>query len=145
MRAKALLAVSAALLVAACTGSAPDTGQAAPKSVVRQVLDEPTNVPGKSLVGVSVSYPPGAKNAAHHHARSAFIMAYVISGLIRSQVEGEAMRVYRAGETWKETPGAHHLVSENASATEPAELLAVFLVDTGDQPLTTDDVPAAGS
>lgn len=144
MRAKALLAVAAAVLVAGCTSTAPDTAQAAPKSVVRQVFDEPTNVPGKSLVGVNVSYPPGAKNAAHHHARSAFIMAYVMSGLVRSQVEGEPMRVYHAGETWKETPGAHHLVSENASTTEPAELLAVFLVDTGDKPLTTDDVPAAG-
>ena len=66
-------------------------------------------------------------------------MAYVISGGIRSQVEGEPARVYHAGETWSEAPGAHHTISENASATEPAELLAVFLVDTGDGPLTTDD------
>jgi quercetin dioxygenase-like cupin family protein len=66
-------------------------------------------------------------------------MAYVISGAIRSQVEGEPVRVYHAGETWSEAPGAHHVVSENASATQPAELLAVFLVDTGDGPLTTDD------
>jgi quercetin dioxygenase-like cupin family protein len=66
-------------------------------------------------------------------------MAYVISGAIRSQLEGEPARVYHAGETWSEAPGAHHTVSENVSATEPAELLAVFLLDTGDGPLTTDD------
>ncbi|NDJ90762.1 nectarin 1 [Mycolicibacter kumamotonensis] len=66
-------------------------------------------------------------------------MAYVISGAVRSQLEGEPAHVYQAGETWSESPGAHHIVSENASATEPAELLAVFLVDTGDHPLTTDD------
>ena len=88
---------------------------------------------------MTVSYPPGAKSGAHHHAKSAFIMAYVISGAIRSQVEGEPARVYHAGETWNESPGAHHTTSENASATEPAELLAVFLLDTGDGPLTTDD------
>jgi quercetin dioxygenase-like cupin family protein len=46
---------------------------------------------------------------------------------------------YQAGETWSEAPGAYHTISENASATEPAELLAVFPVDTGDGPLTTDD------
>ena len=80
-----------------------------------------------------------SKSAAHHHAKSAFIMAYVISGAIRSQLEGEPARVYHAGETWSEAPGAHHTISENASATEPAELLAVFLLDTGDGPLTTDD------
>jgi quercetin dioxygenase-like cupin family protein len=106
---------------------------------VRTVFGQPTNVPGKSLEGVAVSYPPGAKSGAHHHAKSAFIMAYVISGAIRSQVEGEAARVYHGGETWSEAPGAHHTISENASATEPAELLAVFLLDTGDGPLTTDD------
>jgi len=91
------------------------------------------------MQAVTVSYPPGGASAAHHHARSAFIMAYVMSGAIRNQVEGEPARVYRAGETWSENPGAHHIISENASATEPAELLAVFLVDTGDGPLSTDD------
>ncbi|RDH74154.1 cupin domain-containing protein [Mycolicibacterium moriokaense] len=107
--------------------------------IVRTAFDQLTNVPGKSLVGMTVTYPPGAKSGAHRHARSAFITAYVISGAIRSQVEGEPARVYHAGETWNEAPGAHHTISENASATEPAELLAVFLVDTGDGPLTTDD------
>lgn len=109
------------------------------KPLVRTVFDRPTNVAGKSLEAVTVSYPPGAKSAGHHHAGSAFIMAYVISGAVRSQLEGEPAHVYQAGETWSESPGAHHIVSENASATEPAELLAVFLVDTGDHPLTTDD------
>jgi quercetin dioxygenase-like cupin family protein len=107
--------------------------------VVRTVFDRPTDVPGKTLEAVTVRYPPGAKSAAHHHAGSAFIMAYVVSGAIRSQLEGEPARVYHAGETWTEAPGAHHTVSENASSTEAAELLAVFLVDTGDGPLTTDD------
>ena len=107
--------------------------------VVRTVFGQPTNVSGKSLEAVTVSYPPGAKSGAHRHAKSAFIMAYVISGAVRSQLEGEPAHVYHAGETWIEAPGAHHTISENASATEPAELLAVFLLDTGDGPLTTDD------
>lgn len=109
------------------------------KVTVRTVFDQPTNIPGKSLHAVTVSYPPGTKSASHRHAGSAFIMAYVVSGEVRSQVDDEPARVYRAGETWKEAPGAHHTISENASATEPAELLAVFLLDTGDGPLTVDD------
>jgi hypothetical protein len=36
-------------------------------------------------------------------------------------------------------PGDHHSVSENASATEPARLLAVFVVDTAETNLTIDD------
>lgn len=33
-------------------------------------------------------------------------------------------KVYRAGESFFEPPGSEHLVSENASASEPASLLA---------------------
>ena len=133
----AALTAAVTLAPAAHAEPAPPNGQ---NPVVRPVFDQLTDVPGKSLQAVTVSYPPGARSAAHRHANSAFIMAYVISGEIRSQLEGEPARVYHAGETWSEAPGAHHTVSENASATEPAELLAVFLLDTGDAPLTTDDI-----
>jgi quercetin dioxygenase-like cupin family protein len=140
MAPKILLAtLIAAAMLAPAAHAEPAPQNSGQNPVVRTVFDQPTNVPGKSLVTVTVSYPPGAKSAAHHHAKSAFIMAYVISGAVRSQLEGEPARVYHAGETWSEAPGAHHTVSENASATEPAELLAVFLLDTGDGPLTTDD------
>jgi hypothetical protein len=36
-------------------------------------------------------------------------------------------------------PGDHHGVSENASDTQPARLLAVFVVDTDEKNLTTPD------
>ncbi|CAM3408548.1 cupin [Mycobacterium intermedium] len=137
IRSFAALIATAMLAPAAHADPTPQKSDQNP--VVRPVFDQPTNVPGKSLQAVTVSYPPGAKSGAHHHAKSAFIMAYVISGAIRSQLEGEPARVYHPGETWSEAPGAHHTISENASDIEPAELLAVFLLDTGDSPLTTDD------
>ena len=138
----AFAALAAGLILAPATRAEPAPQNVGQTPVVRVVFDQPANVPGKSLQTVTVSYPPGARSGAHHHAKSAFIMAYVISGEIRSEVEGEPARVYHAGETWSEAPGAHHTISENASATEPAELLAVFLLDTGDGPLTTDDTGA---
>ena len=134
-----LTVLALAAMVAPVAHAKPTPETSGQNPVVRKVFDQTTNVPGKSLEGVAVTYPPGAKSEAHHHANSAFIMAYVISGAIRSQIEGEPARVYHAGETWSEAPGAHHTISENASVAEPAELLAVFLVDTGDGPLTTDD------
>jgi quercetin dioxygenase-like cupin family protein len=97
------------------------------------------NVEGKRMVAVVVSYPPGAKSPAHHHARSAFIYAYVLSGAIRSQVGDEPAKVYRAGEGFYEVPGSYHRISENASDTKAASLLAVFVVDSNDDPLTTPD------
>ena len=98
------------------------------------------NAPGKRMTVVTVNYAPGEKSGPHHHAGSAFLYARVLSGQIRSQVEGQdaAARVYGAGEGWTEGPNAHHLVSENASATEPASLLVVFVADDG-ATLTTPD------
>jgi len=97
------------------------------------------NIPGKKLVAVIVNYPPGGKSTPHRHAKSAFIYAQVLTGAIRSAVGNEPAKVYQAGESFYEEPGAHHKVSENASATEPASLLAVFIVDAEDKPLTIRD------
>jgi len=95
------------------------------------------NLPGKSLIAVEVDYAPGGASAPHTHAKSAFIYAYVISGAIESKVNDGEMRVYRAGESWSELPGATHSISRNASKTAPAKLLAVFVLDTSDKTLTT--------
>ena len=90
------------------------------------------NIPGKKLIAVEVTYPPAGKSAPHLHSQSAFIYAHVLSGAIRSQVDDEPAKVYQAGEGFYENPGSHHRVSENASATGPAKLLAVFVADPGE-------------
>ena len=97
------------------------------------------NIPGKSLIAVVVDYPPGAASPSHLHATSAFIYAYVVSGAIESQVNDGPKQILHAGESFYEPPGARHAVSRNASKTQPAKLLAVFVVDTGDTPLTTPE------
>jgi quercetin dioxygenase-like cupin family protein len=97
------------------------------------------NIPGKSMIALVVTYAPGGKTPSHRHAGSAFIYAHVLSGAIRSQVDDEPAKVYRVGEGFYEVPGSHHRVSENASDREPASLLAVFVVDSKDNPLTIPD------
>ena len=94
------------------------------------------NVPGKSMKGVLVEYGPGGFSAGHTHPTSAFIYATVLEGAIRSQVNDGPVVTYRAGESFSELPADRHGVSENASQTEPAKLLAVFVVDTGEKELT---------
>jgi len=93
-------------------------------------------VPGKSLTAVVVEYESGGSSVSHRHAGVVF--AYVLSGAIRSRLDSGETRVYRAGETFFEDPGVRHTVSENASATEPASLLAVFVADDG-ATLKTDE------
>jgi len=106
------------------------TTAAKPVTVTQAFSEKLPNVPGKTLTGIRVTYEPGAKSAAHAHSGSVY--AYVISGQIRSEnsVTGPA-RVYSAGEGFFEPPGSVHLVSENASDSEPASLLAIFVADDG--------------
>jgi quercetin dioxygenase-like cupin family protein len=90
------------------------------------------NAPGSRLTAVVVSYGPGGKSPPHHHAGSVF--AYVLSGAIRSENSATGpSRVYKAGESFFEPVGSVHRVSENASATQPASLLAIFVAPDGAQ------------
>ena len=95
------------------------------------------NVPGKSIKGVLVEYGPGGTSSAHTHPKSAFIYATVLEGAIRSSVNDGPVVTYHKGESFSEMPGDRHSVSENASKTEPAKLLAVFVLDTDEKELTT--------
>jgi quercetin dioxygenase-like cupin family protein len=98
-----------------------------------------SDVPGSKLTAVLVTYAPGGKSPKHHHAGSVF--AYVVSGSIRSQNSATGPeKVYRAGESFFEPSGSVHLVSENASATQPASLLAVFVAPS-DATLTVQEQP----
>ncbi|HYZ25292.1 MAG TPA: cupin domain-containing protein [Geminicoccaceae bacterium] len=96
------------------------------------------NLPGRTVTGVLVEYDPGGGSAPHHHTTKGSVVAYVLEGAIRSKVNDGPVMVYQAGESWLEPPGAAHSVSENASATEPAPLLAVFVAEAGAE-LTTFD------
>jgi quercetin dioxygenase-like cupin family protein len=124
-------AASAAIAIAAATpASAHDVGDKVTPNFAQAI----PNIPGKSLIAVVVDYPPGGASAPHPHAKSSSSTAYVISGKIESKVNDSTMRVYKAGESWSEPPAASHPISRNASTTEPAKLLAVFVVDANDKP-----------
>jgi quercetin dioxygenase-like cupin family protein len=128
----------AALLAAAAFTPAAAHDMADGSKVTLVYDHELPNVPGKSIRGVLVEYAPGGASPAHIHPVSAFIYATVLAGAIRSQVNDGPVVTYRAGESFSENPGDRHGVSENASASEPARLLAVFVVDTDETNLTTD-------
>jgi quercetin dioxygenase-like cupin family protein len=139
------LAAGIALLVvcAFSTGASSGGGSSTAKDDVRLIRTEKlANVPGQTLTVVTVNYPPGGKSRRHHHAGSVY--AYVLSGAVRSENSATgSVKVYKAGESFFEPPGSTHLISENASATKPARLLAVFIADDGAQLTTFDDVGSA--
>lgn len=63
----------------------------------------------------------------------------MLEGAIRSKVNDATERTYQVGESWTAVPGDHHQVSQNASSTVPAKLLAVFVVDTSDREIVIPD------
>ena len=133
----ALLVVAAAALFTTSVAAQQDIGK---NAKVALVFDQQLpNVPGKSLRVVLVEYGPGAGSVSHRHPSSAFIYARVLEGAIRSKVNDAPERTYQVGESWTERSGDHHQVSQNASTTAPAKLLAVFVVDTSDHEIVIPD------
>jgi quercetin dioxygenase-like cupin family protein len=92
------------------------------------------DIPGKRVTIVRVTYGPGGFTPPHRHAGT--VTAYITKGQIRSQLQGGPVEIFDVGQSFFEPPGAIHLVSANASNTDWAELIAVFVADEGAQ-LTT--------
>ncbi len=127
-------ATCAALAIAtAMPAAAHDPGDVVTTHFQRAI----PNIPCKTLTALIVDYPPGGASPSHTHPDSAFIFAYVVSGEIESKVNDGPTQVFRPGESWYEPPAASHPISRNASKTEPARLLAIFVADTDETALTT--------
>ena len=126
--------LDAALPLGSVLADAPKSQNAKVTLVYQHELP---NVPGKSIKGVLVEYGPGGYSPGHTHPKSAFIYATVLEGAIRSQVNDGPVTTFKTGESFSELPGDRHSVSANASETQPAKLLAVFVVDTNETELTT--------
>jgi quercetin dioxygenase-like cupin family protein len=85
------------------------------------------------VVLVEVHYGPGEASLPHSHPCA--VIGYVVDGALRTHVQGESETIYKAGESFYEPPNGIHLVSANASSTEPAKLIAYFICDR-DTPLS---------
>jgi hypothetical protein len=102
------------------------------------------DAPGKNLVVVELNFPPNpnppstAENHPRGHRHPGSVYVHVIDGAIRLAVEGGPVQVVETGGSFFEAVGAHHIIAENASATEPARAIAVLIVPEG-APLTTLD------
>jgi quercetin dioxygenase-like cupin family protein len=76
---------------------------------------------------VEVNYGPGEASPPHTHPCA--VVGYVVEGSLRMRVEGQPEKLYSVGESFYEAPNGVHAVSANASATQPAKLIAYFVCD----------------
>jgi quercetin dioxygenase-like cupin family protein len=125
-----LAATAAASLDGAASAEPPATAVASKRrDVIKQDLP---GEPARELILLEVTYPPGTGSPAHLHANG--VMAFVVSGAIVSKVNDGPEQTFNAGAAWWKPPGAVHRVSRNASATEPATLLAIYIAPKGAAP-----------
>jgi len=127
--------VLAATLAYAPGLQAQDAGHTPSReTTVTPLLTQPlAGIDGKEGSLVLVEYAPGAASPAHRHDADVFV--YVLEGRVVMQVAGGEEVTLTAGETFHESPSDVHVVSRNASDTEPARILA-FLVKEEDAPAT---------
>ena len=82
---------------------------------------------GKEGSMIRVEYAPGGSDPVHRHDAHAFV--YVLEGSIVMQVKGGKEVTLTPGQTFYEDPKDVHLVSRNASKTQPAKFLVFFVKD----------------
>ena len=90
-----------------------------------------TDIFGKEGLMITVKYAPGGSSPIHRHNAYAFV--YVLEGSIVMQVQGGKQVTLTPGQTFYENPSDVHVVSRNASNTEPAKFLVVLVKDKGAQ------------
>ena len=113
------------------------TASSAQQSLVTALFQtDLPDIEGREAVVLEVEYPPGVASASHRHNAHTFV--YVLEGTVVMQVAGGEAQTLVAGQTFYETPNDIHSVSRNASDTEPAKILVVFIKREG-APMT---VPA---
>jgi quercetin dioxygenase-like cupin family protein len=84
---------------------------------------------GKEGLMITVEYAPGGSDPIHRHNAHAFV--YVLEGSVVMQVKGGKEVTLTPGETFYEGPNDVHLVSRNASNTNPAKFVVFFVKDKG--------------
>jgi quercetin dioxygenase-like cupin family protein len=128
MRAAAVAGIVCAAVALTIAGSATTVQDKTSRSKTAFTGKLPA-LDGQNLTAtlVEVTYPPGGANAAHRHPCP--VIGYVLAGAVRMQLKGQEEKVFRAGDTFFESPADVHAVSANASQDEPARFLAYFVCD----------------
>ena len=123
--------------VLACSGFLAPSVYAADAAVVTTLMTRPLpDFPGKEAQMLLVEYLPGAVDPVHRHNAHAFV--YVLEGTIVMQLKGDKEVTLTPGQTYYEGPDDVHIVGRNASGTQRAKFLVVFVKNAGAPILTVE-------
>jgi quercetin dioxygenase-like cupin family protein len=139
MRSFAPSLLSALTLSVTMSAAAPAMAQqAAPATTVTPLLKQVlADVPGREVMVITLDIPPGGGSAPHRHPGH-HVFGYVLEGSYKLKLDQGEEKILTKGQTFYEAPGQLHAVSANASATEPAKVLAVIVAESG-KPVTVPE------
>ena len=120
------------LLLALSSVLAFSSANAQAGTATRLMTKDLPDVPGKEGMVETVDFAPGEVSLPHRHNADLFV--YVLEGSIITQVKGGRTQTVHAGEVFYESPTDVHIVSRNASETQPAKLLVFYVKAKGAPP-----------
>jgi quercetin dioxygenase-like cupin family protein len=125
------IAVQTVLMGMLCLVAAPSTvpGVIQDTKVTPIMTKDLAGLIEKEAVMLTVEYAPGASSNKHRHNANTFV--YVLEGSIVMQVEGGKAVTLGPGQTFYESPDDVHVLSKNASDSQPAKFLVFFVKDKG--------------
>lgn len=135
---RVFISISAAVIAAVFCAIHPSAALAAPLHPDVKLLQTHAlpGVPGKYMTSVLVTFPPGFRDAPHHHVGSVYV--YVLSGTMRTAFASAPAVVLHAGQSFFEPAGVRHRIAQNASTTQPLRLLVTTVAPPDAPPATYD-------
>jgi quercetin dioxygenase-like cupin family protein len=109
-----------------------DSANAQAGKATRLMTKDLADVSGKEGMVETVDFAPGEVPQPHRHNADLFV--YVLEGSIVTQVKGGSPQTLHAGAVFYESPTDVHIVSRNASETQPAKLLVFYVKKKGAPP-----------
>ena len=106
---------------------------AAPVTIIEVFRRQHPELPDKEIFVKRIELEPGAASAPHIHP--GMVTGYVQAGVLEFQLKGEELQKLKAGDTFFEPAGSHHMVARNPG-TEKTIIIA-FVVNPKGAPLAT--------
>jgi quercetin dioxygenase-like cupin family protein len=129
---KQILAAVAALSALSAAAIAEDFPPLQRVPVLEEAIPS-ANPAVKMVRGARIRFAPRQPTGLHRHPIS--VAGVVTAGSFVFKREGEPEKVIKTGDAFFEPAGVITERFDNASSSEPAEIIAFYLTDTRDRPL----------
>jgi quercetin dioxygenase-like cupin family protein len=123
----------AVILCACLIGFSAHAADESPVSITEIFRRDHPEQADKEIIVKRIELKPGA--AAPPHIHPGMVTGYIESGTLEFQLKGEPLKILKAGDTFFEAPGSHHMVAHNPDTTAKTVIIA-FVVNPKGAPLS---------